>query len=46
MHLKEERCNRGKTKVICSGRKFKNILTSSEKVFYGEIQNSFTLLVN
>ena len=33
--LKEERCTGGKTKVICSGGKFKHILNWSEKVFYG-----------
>ena len=32
-HLKEERCTGGKTKIICSGGKFKHILNSSEKVF-------------
>ena len=34
-YLKEERCTRGKTKIICSGGKFKRILNSSQKVFYG-----------
>ena len=34
-HLKEDTCTGGKTKIICSGRKFKCILNSSEKVFYG-----------
>ena len=34
-HLKEERCTGGKTKIICSGGKFRHILKSSEKVFYG-----------
>ena len=34
-HLKEDTCIGGKTKIICSGRKFKRILNSSEKVFYG-----------
>ena len=34
-HLTEERCTREKTKIICSGCKFKHILNSSEKVFYG-----------
>ena len=33
--LKDERCTGGKTKIICSGGKFKHILNSSEKVFYG-----------
>ena len=35
VHLKEERCTEGKTKIICSGGKFKHILNSSEKVLYG-----------
>ena len=35
VHLKEERCTGGKTKIICSGGKFKHILNSSEKAFYG-----------
>ena len=34
-HFKEERCTGGKTKIICPGCKFKLILNSSEKVFYG-----------
>ena len=34
-HLKDERCTGGKTKIICTGGKFKHILNSSEKVFYG-----------
>ena len=34
-HLKDERCTGGKTKIICSGSKFKHILNSSEKVFCG-----------
>ena len=34
-HLKEERCTEGRTKVICSSSKFKHILNSFEKVFYG-----------
>ena len=42
-HLKEERCTGGKTKIICSGGKFKYILNSSEKVFYGgDIKFSYT----
>ena len=36
VHLKEERCTGGKTKIICSGSKFKHILNSLEKVFYSE----------
>ena len=34
-HLTDGSCNGGKTKVICNGKKFKRILNSSEKVFYG-----------
>ena len=34
-HLKDERCTGGKTKIICSGIKFKHVSNSSEKVFYG-----------
>ena len=34
-HLKEKRCIGGKTKIVCSGGKFKHILNSSEKLFYG-----------
>ena len=34
-HLKDERCTGGKTKIIWSGGRFKHILNSSEKVFYG-----------
>ena len=33
--LKEERCTGGKTKIICSGGKFRRILNSSKKVFHG-----------
>ena len=34
-HLKDEKCTGQKTKIICSGGKFKHTLNSSEKVFYG-----------
>ena len=34
-YLKYERCPGGKTKIICSGGKFKHILNTSGKVFYG-----------
>ena len=34
-HLKDERCTGRKTKIICSGGKFKHILNLPEKVFYG-----------
>ena len=34
-HLKYEGCTGGKTKIICPGGKFRHILNSSEKVFYG-----------
>ena len=46
VHLKEERYTGGKTKIICSGGKFRHILNSSEKVFYGGDTNSVILLVN
>ena len=35
VHLKKERCTGRKTTIICSGGKFRHILNSSEKVFYG-----------
>ena len=35
-HVKGERCTGGKTKIICSGGKFRHILNSSQKVFYGK----------
>ena len=38
-HLKDERCTGGKTRIICSGGKFKHILNSSEKVFHGGEKN-------
>ena len=34
-YLKEERCTGGKTKIICPDSKFRHILNSSEKAFYG-----------
>ena len=34
-HLKEIRCTKGKTKVICLGSKFKHSLNSSERVLFG-----------
>ena len=34
-HLKDERCTGGKIKIICSDGKFKHILNTSQKVFYG-----------
>ena len=41
--LKDERCTGGKTRIICSGGKFKHILNSSEKVIYGgETKFSYT----
>ena len=43
VHLMEERCTGGKTKIICSGGKFKHILNLSEKVFHGgDIKFSYT----
>ena len=42
-HLKEKRCTGGKTKVICSGGKFRHILNFPEKVFYdGDTKFSYT----
>ena len=35
-HFKDERCTEAKTKIICPSGKFKHILNSSQKVFYGE----------
>ena len=34
-HVTENRYTGGQTKLICSGKKFKHIMNSSEKVFYG-----------
>ena len=34
-HLKEERCTGKKTRIICSGGKFKHILHLPEKMLYG-----------
>ena len=34
-HVTENRCTGGQTKLICSSKKFKQIMNSSEKVFYG-----------
>ena len=34
-HLKDESCTGEKTKIIYSGGKFRHILNSPEKVFYG-----------
>ena len=34
-HVTEKRCSGGKTQLICKGEKFKHIMNSSEKVFYG-----------
>ena len=38
VHLKEERCTERKTKIICSGGKFKHILNSSVLWWRHEIQ--------
>ena len=39
----EERCTGGKTKIICSGGKFRHILNLPEKVFYdGDTKFSYT----
>ena len=34
-YFEEDRRTRGKTKIICPGGKFRHILNSSEKMFYG-----------
>ena len=34
-HATEELCTGGQTKLLCPGEKFKRIMNSSEKVFYG-----------
>ena len=34
-HVTGGACDGGKTKLICPGEKFKRIMNSSEKVFYG-----------
>ena len=42
-NLEEERSTGGKTKIFCSAGKFKHILNSSEKLFYGDyIKFSYT----
>ena len=39
-HITKCRCTGGQPKLVCDGRKFKHIMNSSEKVFYGEIHSS------
>ena len=34
-HVTEKRCTGGQPKLLCPGEKFKRIMNSSEKVFYG-----------
>ena len=34
-HVMENLCSGGKTKLLCKGEKFKHIMNSTEKVFYG-----------
>ena len=34
-HVTERRCTGGQPKLVCNGGKFKHIMNSSEKVFYG-----------
>ena len=34
-HVHENRCTGGQSKLLCPGEKFKRIMNSSEKVFYG-----------
>ena len=44
IHLKEERSTAGKTKITCSGIKFKHILNSSEINFHdGDTKSSYTV---
>ena len=38
-HVTGGTCDGGKTKLICPGTKFRRIMNSSEKVFYGENTN-------
>ena len=38
-HVTGSTCGGGKTKLICPGTKFRRIMNSSEKVFYGENTN-------
>ena len=38
-HLKEDRSTGGKTKIICSGGRFRHNLNSSEKALYGSDTN-------
>ena len=45
-HLKEAKCTGDKTKIICSGAKFRHLLNLSEKVFMVVIQTLLTLLIN
>ena len=42
-HVEERGCRGGKTKIMCSGGKFRHILNSSENVFYyGDTKFSYT----
>merc|ERR1711911_550724 len=41
-HLREGRCNGGKTKIICNGDKIKPKMSILDKVFYGEILTFLT----
>ncbi len=34
-HVTKKLCSGGKTQLICEGKRFKHIMSSSEKVFYG-----------
>ena len=38
-HITSGTCDGGKTKLLCIGTKFRRIMNSSEKVFYGENTN-------
>ena len=41
-HATEGRCTGGQTKLLCPGDKFKGIMNSSEKVFYGGGNTQFS----
>ena len=41
-HITEERCTGGQPKLLCPGEKFKRIMNSSEKVFYGGGSTQFS----
>ena len=41
-HMTKKQCTNGQPKLMCNGSKFKCIMSSSEKVFYGgNVQSSW-----